>query len=356
MASSVDLKSSIQKFYDSLKTPVFLCSFHEVLWHNDSAKALFNSRQFRKYLLQIKQPQTEKIKVFICDDFYYKIVIRPFEDYYFLEVIESWPLTSTLDVSISLEAPEVVDAVVRNSAHKIFQSINSLSKVLEKSDEISSLKYIDVIANSTYCVLRTTNLCYEYGQLMKGKLNLELVDIFSEIDALCSTVNSLMQKSGVPFIWKVPNEKFFCDIDIHKFSFALFHLICNAYTFTSAKNEIKVIVEHGDEGVLKVEVLDKGCGVSSGILDKVFTPYFSYDKMTGDIAGCGLGLTYAAVFAKNSGGTLTLCSDNGQTSVLMIIPVSNISQIDGMSSHVVEYGAGKYGNLVATMAKAMLEF
>lgn len=354
MAGKVELESSIQKFYGSLKTPIFLCNFREILWHNDAAEDLFKNRHFRQYVLQIKRPEGEQTKVFICDEFYYKILIRPFEDCFFLEVIENWSLTSTLEASISLEAPEVIDAVVRNSSHQIFQAITPLSKLLENSNEISSLTYLDSIANATYCVLRATNLCYEYSMLMKGQSNLEIVDIFGEIDVLCSTVKSLMQKSGVPFSWRVPNEKVFCDIDIHKFSFSLFHLICNAYKFTSSENEIKVNVEHCEGNILKVEIFDKGSGISSGILDKVFNPYFSYDKLTGDIAGCGLGLTYASVFAKKSGGTLTLISENGQTVVSMAIPIVEVAKSDGLASHVVEYGAGKYECLVSTMSKAMI--
>ncbi len=350
------LDNTIQKFYSKLKTPIFYCNVREIVWHNESATNLFKNHHFRQYILQLKQPKCELTKVFICDEHYYKVLIRPFDDAFFLEVVEHWSLNSTLDTSISLNAPEILDSVVRNSSHQIFQATVALSKVLEELDLIQNLKYLDKIADATYRMLRATNLYYEYDLLLQGKTITEIVDIFGEIDALCSTVNSLMQKSGVIFNWSVPSDKIFCDIDIHKFSFALFHLICNAYTFTVAKNEIKVVVENVDNKLIKIEITDNGSGISPGILDKVVNPYFSYDSLTGDVAGCGLGLTYATVFVKNSGGTLTINSENGQTTVSVTLPVTAISESEGLSSHVVDYEIGKYGYLVATMAKFMLEF
>lgn len=356
-SKSVKIDSTIQKFYSSLNTPIFFCVDREILWHNDAAKLLFENRHFRQYVLQLKKPKSETTKSFICDEFYYKILMRPFDDAFFLEVIEHWSLSSTFDSSLSaFDAPEVLDTVVRNSSHQIFQAVSSLSKIMEGLGNLSNLKHLDEVANATYRMLRATNLYYEYNLLMQGKMNTEIVDIFSEIDALCSTVNSLMQKSGVSFSWTVPEDKLFCDIDMHKFGFALFHLICNAYMFTSPKNEVKVVAQKCDDGLIKVEIIDKGAGISAGILDKVINPYFSYDSVTGDVAGCGLGLTYASVFVKNSGGTLTISSEGGETVVSILMPVVAVPDSAGFSSHVADYEMGRYYYMVSTMSNLVLDF
>lgn len=357
MNDKTKIDSTMEKFYSGLSTPIFFCRACEILWHNDAAKPLIENANFRRYVLLLKQPKAENTKVFICDDYYYKVLIRPFEGAFFLEVVEYWAVSSTLDTSLSsFDAPAVLDMVVRNSSHQILQAVTSLSKVLEDCGNLLSLQYLDKIADSTYRVLRATNLYYEYNLLMKGKMNPEIVDVFSEIDALCSTVNSLMQKSGIPFSWSVPSEKIFCDIDMHKFSFALFHLICNAYMFTSPKNEVKVVAEFCNNNLIKIKVTDKGSGIGSGILDKVVNPYFSYDSSTGDVAGCGLGLTYASVFVKKSGGTLSIDSENGETNVTILISVVPLSETTGLASHVVDYETGKYDYMVSTMSNLMLNF
>lgn len=357
MNNNIKIDSTLQKFYSGLSTPIFFCITREILWYNESAKVLFENRHFRQYVLQLNQPKNETVKTFICDERYYKILMRPFEKAFFLEVVDQWSLSSTFDTSLSsFDAPEVLDTVVRNSSHQIFQALTSLNKVLEKLDDLPNLKHLDQVADATYRMLRATNLYHEYNLLMQGKMNTEIVDIFSEIEVLCSTVNSLMQKSGVSFSWVVPSEKIFCDIDMHKFSFALFHLICNAYMFTSPHNEVKVVAQKCDDNLIKIEIFDKGAGINPGIMDKIVNPYFSYDSVTGDVAGCGLGLTYASVFVKNSGGTLTISSENGETMVSIMMPVVTLPDSAGLSSHVVDYETGKYYYMVSTMSNSMLDF
>lgn len=351
---NIEIDGSIKKFYENLKTPVFFCNAREILWHNEAAEDLFKTRKFRQYVvLQTKEPREETTKVFVCDGQYYKILLRPFEKMFFLEVAESWPFNSTFDTLISLSASEILDSVARSSSHQIFQSMTRLNEVLEKQNDMASLRYLDKIANSTYRVLRAVNVYREYNLLLQGKTNLEAVDIFGEIDALCSTVNSLMQKSGVAFVWKVPSEKVFCSVDIHQFSLALFHLICNAYVFNVENREIRVVAQKTESGLLQIDVSDHGTGISPQILDKVTVPYFSYDSSTGDVAGCGLGLTYAAIYVEKVGGTLTIDSGEGRTVVSISMPINCVSESAGLSSYVVNYGSGKYDYMVSTMAQFM---
>ena len=54
------------------------------------------------------------------------------------------------------------------------------------------------------------------NMLLRGKMDMEVVDIFGEIDALCCSIKSIMRKSATPFSWTVPNEKLFCKTDMHK--------------------------------------------------------------------------------------------------------------------------------------------
>lgn len=355
--SGIKTNSTMKEFYSNLTTPVFLCTANEILWHNSAADVLFKNCRFRQYILQFDKSKKETSKVFICDDQYYKILIRPFNGTFFLEVIDQWSLSSTVDFALSsFEAPAVLDTVARNASHQIFQAINALSKVLEETSDTSNLKHLDHIANAVHCVLRATNLYNEYSQLERGTIDSEIVDIFGEIDALCSTVNSLMQKTDIAFSWVVPDEKVFCDIDMHKFSFSLFHLICNAYMFTAPKNEVKVVAKKLGNNSISVEIIDKGAGISPEIINKITTPYFSYSSATGDIAGCGLGLTYASVFVAKAGGALTISSENGETVVSIMMPIVELTDSDGLASHVVDYKIGKYHYMISTMSTVMLDF
>lgn len=344
-------KYAIQQYYNGLKTPVFLCMEKDIVWYNIAADELIKDVNFRNCIMQINSPSDgEEVQFVTCGDFQYKLLVRPCGDDFFIEVIEIKNLKSVVCAYEVIGGVESMENTVRKSAHQIFQSIASLSDVFEKLGQHDVLEHLDSISDGTYGILRAANLYYEYNLLLKDKLEMEVVDIFSEVEALCSSVKAIMSKSTTSFSWSVPEGKLFCNVDMHKLSFALFHLICNAYCFTSGKNEIKLVMDNVRDEYVQIQVIDKGCGVASEILDKVFEPFYSYNPLTGDIAGCGLGLTYANELVSKLGGTLSFNSSESKTVVSIMIPVQFASDSMNLSSDIMQYGIGKYDPMVSTMA------
>ena len=346
-----ETKYAIKQYYNGLKTPVFLCIEKDIVWYNVAADELIKDVNFRNCVMQISDsPNEEEVHFVTCDGFQYKFLIRPCEDDFFVEVIEIKNLKTVVCAYDLIGGVESMENTVRKSSHQIFQSIASLSDIFEKLDNQNALEHLDNISDGAYGILRAANLYYEYNLLLKNKINLEVVDIFSEVEALCSSVKSIMGKSKTLFLWSIPEGKLFCNVDMHKLSFALFHLICNSYYFSFSKNEIHVIMDNLNDEYVQIQVIDKGCGVSAENLDRVFEPFYSYNPLTGDIAGCGLGLTYANDLVNKLGGTLSFNSSERKTVVSIMIPVQFASNSTDLSSDIVEYGVGKYDPMVSTMA------
>ena len=346
-----ETKYAIKQYYNGLKTPVFLCIDKDIVWYNIAADELVKDVNFRNCILQIgNPPDGEEVQFVTCGDFQYKFLVRSCGDDFFVEVIEMKNLKSVMCAYDLIGGVESMENTVRKSAHQIFQSISSLSDIFEKLDNHNALEHIDSISDGAYGILRAANLYYEYNLLLKNKIGLEVVDIFSELEALCSSVKSIMGKSKTSFSWSISNGKLFCNLDMHKLSFALFHLICNSYYFSSSNNEIKVIADNLDNGYVQIQVIDKGCGVSAENLDRIFEPFYSYNPLTGDIAGCGLGLTYANDLVNKLGGTLSFNSSERKTVVSIILPVQFASDSTDLSSGIMQYGIGKYDPMVSTMS------
>lgn len=344
-------KYAIQQYYNGLKTPVFLCMDNDIVWYNIAADELIKNANFRNCIMQISRPSDgEEVQFVTCGGFQYKLSVRLCDEEFFVEVVEIKNLKSAACAYEVIGGVESMENTVRKSAHQIFQSIASLSEIFEKLEQHDVLEHLDNISDGTYGILRAANLYYEYNLLLKDKLELEVVDIFSEVEALCSSIKSIMSKSTTSFVWSIPEKKLFCNVDMHKLSFALFHLICNSYCFTSSKNEIKLIMDNVQDEYVRIQVVDKGCGVSSENLDRVFEPFYSYNPLTGDIAGCGLGLTYANELIGKLGGTLNFYSSEGKTVVSIMIPVQFVSNSMDLSSDIMRYGIGKYDPMVSTMA------
>lgn len=346
----------IRKFYDRLKTPVFLCRGSNVIWHNVSATEYFKNFKLKQIILQFKDCEEEKKESFICNDYFYKAYIRPFEDSYYVEIIEEQPVGFNVKKE-QLAQPnevlesEVLDNIARSVVHDISQALSQISEILEKNDNFAGLKFVDIILKRMYSFIRATNLCYEYEILLQEKdnMNAEIVDIFVEIDALCSAIKSLIGKSQISFEWDVPDDKIFCDIDMHKLGFALFHIICNSYRFSLPGSEIKVVARLDEYNFIRIDVYDNGVGISKEISDKILKPFFSRDEASGDIAGVGLGLTYVGLFADKVNGTLEITPLEKGTKVSLSMPIVPLSDVMGLSSHIVNYGDGKYDNMVLTL-------
>ena len=69
-----------------------------------------------------------------------------------------------------------------------------------------------------------------------------------------------------------------------------------------------------------IEVVDNGCGMDTATLTRVFEPFFTTKRFG---LGSGLGLAMAYGFAKQSGGGISIQSQPGQgTTVLMVLPLT----------------------------------
>lgn len=351
----------MKRFYDRLKTPVFLCRGSNLVWQNVSATDYFSNVKLKQNILKFKDCEKEEVKSFICNDEYFKVVVRPFEDFYYVEILEKQPAGFSVvkDQNRStndLLETEILDTIARSVVHDISQALSQISEILEKNNNLYGLEFVDIISKRMYSFIRATNLCYEYELLLqeRNNMNTEIVDIFVEIDALCTAIKSLIGKSQVSFEWEVPKEKVFCDIDMHKLGFALFHLICNSYRFSTPGGKIKVTAKMDEFNYVKIEVCDTGIGITEEIKEKVLKPFFSHDSFTGDIAGVGLGLTYVGLFADKVDGSVEISStDEGGTRVLLSMPIVSLSDVMGLSSHIINYMEGKYDNMVSTLVGSL---
>lgn len=79
------------------------------------------------------------------------------------------------------------------------------------------------------------------------------------------------------------------------------NLISNALTFAPDNSEISVRLRRMGAGNVRMEVLDRGPGVSESQLDRLCDPFYS----SGNPLGAGLGLSIVEMISRNRGGQVT---------------------------------------------------
>jgi two-component system sensor histidine kinase EvgS len=109
----------------------------------------------------------------------------------------------------------------------------------------------------------------------------------------------------------------------------LHNLIGNALKFT---HQGQVAVRAGRQGkLLRLEVIDTGCGIDERELSRLFEPFTQGLGQTVDThRGTGLGLSICKRLVELMQGSIRLHSDPGQgTRVVMILPLREVMPVTG---------------------------
>lgn len=165
----------------------------------------------------------------------------------------------------------------------------------------------------------------------------------SRLEPKCVVVNDLIEETGnwlsrmIPSTIKVQTdlraEGVTCLLDPAGFQSALVNIVVNARdampeggTLTIKSDRVAAAAplppelssRSSSEAFLVVSVTDTGSGIAPNILDKVFEPFVSTKAPS---TGTGLGLSMVQGFALQSGGAVTISSDEGiGTCVCMYFP------------------------------------
>ncbi|UYY59518.1 ATP-binding protein [Sphingomonas sp. S2-65] len=118
-------------------------------------------------------------------------------------------------------------------------------------------------------------------------------------------------------------------VDKHQLENAVLNLAVNARDAMNGRGRLTIITGKADHAVgtsgervagefVTLTVQDSGCGMAADVMERVFEPFFT-TKPVGK--GTGLGLSQIFGFVRQSGGEITLVSQEGQgTTVTLSLP------------------------------------
>ncbi|MGH9120933.1 MAG: sensor histidine kinase, partial [Acidimicrobiales bacterium] len=138
------------------------------------------------------------------------------------------------------------------------------------------------------------------------------------LDAVLGPLGRLAERKGVALRVDEPDGSLTVLGDRRDLASAVSNLVENAVKFSEPGSEVRVeVIEDGDW--LQLSVIDRGVGIPSGDLERIFERFYRVDRARSrSSGGSGLGLSIVRHVASNHGGSVSVTSVEGEGSTFVL--------------------------------------
>lgn len=242
----------------------------------------------------------------------------------------------------SKKASELSEIAKERTSEALRSQHISLMKLFEENPEVS-----EEIRSSGYYILRTVTDMNEYFSAVSGSYSLapKKIELAAFLMKFCEKAEPFLTEKSFAIMHSVNLKNVFVEADAEKLLGVIANLVRNAMENSPAGTRIRVSLSVTKK-FAKITVGDKGFGMDEETILRCCEPFYknSADKKN----KMGLGLTLAHHFAAESGGRISIRSEEGKgTAVSVLLPImpkektlvaveSPVSEIFGERNHIIE--------------------
>lgn len=196
----------------------------------------------------------------------------------------------------------------------MFAELLFLKRVKKESDKE---EYLSIILKESERLKRMINNILDFSKSEKGKQKYYFVH---------SNLATILQTAIQEMEYWIENENFdltteideniYAEVDIEKMKQVMINLLSNAIKYSTDSKRIFVRL-YTTINELKIEVEDRGIGLSKDQLPRIFEKFYRADQKEG-VSGTGLGLTVVQEIIEAHGGKITVSSKIGKGSIFSI--------------------------------------
>ncbi|MEM1344808.1 MAG: sensor histidine kinase [Pseudomonadota bacterium] len=207
-------------------------------------------------------------------------------------------------------------------------SIRSFSELLldEELAPEQTKRFVAIIHDESLRLTRLLNEILDINRLEAGASEMVLEDVEAEaaLSAAIETLRPMARSAGVTLVPHAPLDGYTLRANPDRLRQVLINLISNAIKYDTAPEPRVEVRWTAHEGVLDLDIIDNGGGVSREEADRVFSK-FVRGLRSGQTQGAGLGLPISRAAVRRMGGELSVVFDADQTSFFRVrLPLARV--------------------------------
>lgn len=205
---------------------------------------------------------------------------------------------------------------LRTPLNIIFSSLQVLDlklKNIEKKEDQSITKYINMATQNTYRLLKLVNNLIDSNKITSGyfEYNPQNYDIVYFVESICQSIVDFAKQKNIEVIFDTEIEEKIISFDLDKMERIILNILSNSIKFTKEQGKIEIYIRESNE-MLEIEISDDGIGIPQNKLNSIFERFKQVENNTirsGE--GSGIGLYLVKSLVDMHGGCIDVESELG---------------------------------------------
>ena len=195
-------------------------------------------------------------------------------------------------------------------------------------DAVIIRKGIRVISGETERLSQMVEELLDFSRMQSGhfSLHFDTMDILAELGEAVLIYAEKARIDDIVMTYEEPEMLPIVYGDKNRLRQVFINIIDNAIKYSEKGGHVHIVAAEAPSGDIMVTVEDNGCGISREDLPRVKTKFYKANNIK---KGSGIGLAVADEIITLHGGTLTVESEEGRgTKVIIMIPPESKSSTD----------------------------
>jgi signal transduction histidine kinase len=190
----------------------------------------------------------------------------------------------------------------------------------EDVDHRTRSEYLDTILHESERLSRLVDNVLDFGKIERGKkiYRFQPVSLDDVVEGAARAMQYPLEQAGFALEVAVERNLPLVTADADALQQAILNLLTNAMKYSGDSRRIQLGLDR-QNGVARIQVVDRGVGIAPGDHDRVFERFYrAPTAFNQHIPGAGLGLTLVAHIAAAHGGRVEIDSHPGAGSTFTI--------------------------------------